>query len=135
MFGFSFFAVLAGLAVAIVLSGLVGMVLGMAVAADAGAEAPEDPEAFEAQLHAPGLIAQLSVLSLVVSLLSGAVTAWMAPAAPYVNAGIVGAIGALMGIALPAPGFSRPVRLALALATLPVTLAGAGALMWFVSPG
>ncbi len=123
-----------GLAVAFVLSGLVGLVLGAAVAADAGRDGETDMQArFEAELHSPALLAQLTILSLVVALLSGAVTAWHGPGAPYLNAGIVGAIGTLAGLTLPSPGFPPRLRRAMALATLPFTLAGAWAFVFFTA--
>ncbi len=131
-------SVMLGLAVAIVLSGLVGLVLGAAVAADSRArsgESEEEAEArFQAQLHGPALQAQLAVLSLTIALLSGAVTAWhAAPGAPCLNAAIVGAIGLAAGLVLPSPGFPRALRIVLSLVNLPVTLAGAWAFLRFSS--
>ena len=119
------FAVMAGVAVAMGLGGLVGAVLGAALIADSRDADDSDPQAtFEAQLHSPTLLLQLSVLSLMVAVLSGAVTGWLAPGAPLLNAGLVGALGTGLGLALPAPGFPDRPRLILALLTLPATLAG-----------
>ncbi len=115
------FAVMAGVAVAMGLGGLVGAVLGAALAADS--RDADDPT-FEAQLNTPTLLLQLSILSLMVAVLSGAVTGWLAPGAPLLNAGLVGALGTGLGLALPAPGFPDRPRLILALLTLPATLAG-----------
>ncbi|HHL22835.1 MAG TPA: hypothetical protein ENJ52_15090 [Aliiroseovarius sp.] len=131
MAGLSLAAIGAGIGVAVILSALVGLVFGAAVIADTHPD-DDDPEAaLDAAMASPGALAQLSVLSLAVTLLSGAVTGWLAPAAPYANAALVGATGTVLGLALPAPGFPRRLRIAMALATLPVTLAGAWGLTAF----
>ena len=125
-------SVLLGLSVAIVLNGLAGALLGLAIASDARTRPQSEWDShFDAEMHSPGLHLQLAALSLVIALLSGAVTAWHAGAAPYLNAAIVGAVGLVVGLTLPSPGFPPAAQKALALVYLPVTLAGAWAFGYF----
>ena len=135
MFGLDLVAIGAGLGAAIILSGLVGLVLGAAIAADSQAANETELEAqFRAQMHKPALLAQLAILSLLIALLSGAITAWFAPGAPYLNTTIVGAISTLASLILPSPGFPPLARWLLSLANLPATLAGAWAFVHFAAP-
>ena len=124
-------AIAAGLGVALGLSALVGLILGAAILADSGANPaePNGEDAFEQAATRPGVLAQLSVLSLVIAVLSGAVTSWVDPAAGLADSAVVGTIGTILGLVLPAPpGFPRTLRIVMALATLPVTMLGAWAL-------
>lgn len=129
----SFWAILAGLGVAIGVSSLGGLVFGIGVAIDTARDIdPEHDleafdEAFEEVGSKPGFIVQIIVLSVGAAVLSGAVTAWLAPDAPYLNAAIVGAVGTALGIAaMPAmPDVPRVLAIVGTLATLPATLAGA----------
>ena len=134
--GLSLTAIAAGLGVAVVLSALVGLILGAAILSDSGAN-PADPKGEEAFEHAatrPAVLVQLCILSLVIAVLSGAVTVWFDPPAGLDDSAVVGGIGAVLGLVLPAPpGFPRLLRIAMALATLPATMLGAWGLTAFTS--
>ncbi len=122
-------AIAAGFAVSVVASALIGLVFGAAIIADADPEEQPAEDALHAAMTSRGVLAQITILSLVVALLSGAVTGWLAPAAPILNAAIVGTIGMAMGLVLPAPeGIPPALRIVVALATLPVTMLGGWAL-------
>ncbi len=130
----SLLAIGAGILAAIVISAVAGAVFGLGLAADIGKETPYDEEAeaffdrgFEAESRKPGFVLQMLVLSAASSALAGAITAWLAPQAPYLNAGIVGLAGTVLGLALArsTPGLPPLLNLLGALTTLPATLAGA----------
>ncbi len=127
---FSLVAVGAGIGAAIAASLLAGLIYGLGFAIDTARE--HDPEhepdafdqAFEQAGHTPGFIVQMLILSIGACVLSGAVTAWLSPAAPWLNATLVGAVGTLLGL-LGAHNMP-PVLTRLSLVvTLPATLAGA----------
>ncbi len=128
-------SILLGLAVAILLNGLAGAVLGLAIVTDAHRRPQSEWDShLRTQMHSPALQTQLAVLSLLIALLAGAVTAWHAgPAAPHANAAIVGTIGMGVGLTLPSPGFPRTAQKLLAIAHLPATLAGAWAFVQFAA--
>ena len=120
-------ALAGGIVTSLILSALVGLILGAAVLADAGARpgSPEGESEIDAALRHGALRWQLAVLSLLVAVISGAVTGWLAPVAPLRNAALVGFIGMVAGLILPAPrSFSATIRISMAIATLPATLLG-----------
>ena len=88
MFGLNLMSVLLGLSVAILLNGLAGALLGLAIAAEAGTRPQPDRDSYlDTQMHSPALQVQLAILSLLIAVLSGAVTAWHAgPAATLAGA-------------------------------------------------
>ncbi|HHB80447.1 MAG TPA: hypothetical protein ENK83_01675 [Aliiroseovarius sp.] len=132
MFGLNLIAVILGLSAAVVLNGVAGIALGLAIATDANAHTEHELEAhFKSETASRSLMIQLAILSLVIALLSGALTAWYAPGAPFLNAGFVGLIGMAIGLALPSPGFPKAAQKWLARAHLPAALAGAWALLHF----
>ena len=133
-----FWGVIAGLGLSAIAGTLLGAgLLSDIVAGKEGAEpvSPDDEtemaNAMERAMSRPVALLQITVLSLVAAAVSGALTARLAPAAPYLNAGIVGLAGTLG--ALPFAGhlkaLPRPLIIFSIIATLPATLAGA----WLVS--
>ncbi len=136
----SFLAICAGIVSAVAIGGGAGAILGLGFAVDVSREAERqgmDPmdeeanrlfdEAFEAASQERGFVLQMLVLSLATSLISGGVTGWLAPAAPLLNAAVVGTVGTAVGL-LSARAPSRMPRgllVAGTLSTLPATLLGA----------
>ncbi len=129
-------AIFWGIVAALVLNFLVGAVLGLGVLIDAikpgdpDHEEPSDEEldaVFEAEMHNPVSMAQMAILSLVATAVSGAVTAWLAPQAPYLHAGIVGATGLVFGIVMEWRNPTLPfvINALFAVLIIPATLLGA----------
>ncbi len=136
----SLLAVFAGITVAVILGSLAGMTLGLGFAADTARDMrergqdisePAGEEAFDRAFDEvsgkPDFVFQIMLVSVLSSVVSGAVTALLAPEAPYLNAAIVGAVGVVVGLAgvLVMPNFPRVIAIAGAFVTLPATLAGA----------
>lgn len=136
----SFTAVFLGVLTGIVASAIAGLIFGIGFAIDTANEIEQngkDPlgeeadklfdQAFGDAAQQKGFGIQLIVISIATAILSGAVTAWLAPAAPLSNAALVGAIGTAISLAsVPmVKGISRSISIAGSLVTLPATLAGA----------
>ena len=144
MSGISLSAVLLGIFTGLAASVIAGLILGYGVNLDIRRridderKTPTDAEAdrlfseaFEQTHREPGFLLQLMVISVGVSALSGAVTAWLAPMAPYANAAVVGGVSLILGLISTQLSPDLPRRYAIigALTTLPATLAGA----WLVA--
>ncbi len=141
---FDIVAIAAGIATALVTALLAGAALGMGIASDAisaarknGLDLDEyDPDEIDAQLEEafekasddPLLGWQMLAISLTVSALSGAVTGWLAPQSPLLNAAVVGGTGTIIGMVSGQEELRRLpsfLRIGATLSTLPATLSGA----------
>ncbi len=144
MSGISLSAILLGIFTGLFASAIAGLILGYGVNLDIrrriGKEHrnPTDDEAdrlfseaFSEANREPSFLQQLLVISIDVSALAGAVTAWLAPMAPYLNATVVGCVSVALGLISMRLNPDLPRRYAIlgALTTLPATLAGA----WLVA--
>ncbi len=132
-----------GCAAAIGLSAVAGALMGAGLIVDIGnnpdESGPEQPPpdeapdeaALERAMRRPMALLQISVLSLLATAVSGALTARLAPGAPLANAAAVGAIGTVLSVPLArgTPALPRPLVIFAVLSTLPATLLGA----WIVT--
>ena len=131
-------AILWGCIAALGLSAVAGALMGTGLITDisndpdeAGTPDGPDDDALERAMHRPMALLQLTVLSLLTTVVAGALTARLAPGAPLLNAGAVGAVGTLLSVPLAraAPTLPRPLVIFGILSTLPATLLGA----WIVA--
>ncbi|HGG04965.1 MAG TPA: hypothetical protein ENK28_05850 [Aliiroseovarius sp.] len=126
-----FIAILAGITTAIFTSAFAGALLGIGFAVDMMANDPEVypkddnamDEAFGELRHKPGFAFQMAFVNIAISALSGAVTAWLAPHAPLLNALVVGLVG--MGVVALGRDMPRPLVISGLATTLPATVVGA----------
>ncbi len=131
-------AIFWGCIAALGLSAVAGALMGAGLITDisnnpdeAGAPDSLDDSALERAMHRPMALLQITVLSLLATAVAGALTARLAPGAPMLNAGAVGAIGTVLSVPLArgAPALPRPLVIFGILSTLPATLLGA----WIVT--
>ena len=138
----SLLAIGAGTLAGITISAAAGALFGLGFALDVQHDSQADgadpdeadrlfEQAFASASHRPVFALQLTAISIASAAVSGAVTAWFAPAAPLANAAAVGLIGTGLGLVAARLGPPPPPLLnALGLlTTLPATLFGA----WLLS--
>ena len=140
MAGLSFTAIALGVLTGIIASGIAGLIFGIGFAIDtanAFREKGKDPleeeadklfdQAFGDASQQRSFGFQLVAISIGTSILTGAVTAWLAPQAPIANALVVAIIGTVVSLAsVPfARGLPRAFSIAGSVAIFPATLIGA----------